>query len=91
MTIHPDRLQDQYEKALYDAVREANAEVAPLLAEQRYQEVLTHLAQLNTVIDAFFQHVMVMDKDPLLQENRLALLQFIRHLFIQVADIAYLN
>ena len=91
LTIHPERLQDQYEKALYDAAQAASTTVEPLLTEQRYQEVLTHLAQLNTVIDAFFQHVMVMDKDPLLQENRLALLQFIRHLFIQVADIAYLN
>ena len=91
LTIKPAHFQDNHEQSLYDAAQEAWTTVEPLLAQQCYQEVLTHLTQLNTVIDAFFQHVMVMDKDPLLQENRLALLQFIRHLFIQVADIAYLN
>jgi glycyl-tRNA synthetase beta chain len=41
-------------------------------------------------VDAFFDSVMVMCEDAALQQNRLALLQQLRGLFLEVADISYL-
>jgi len=42
------------------------------------------------VVDRFFDNVMVMADDDALRQNRLALLQQLRGLFFEVADISYL-
>ena len=40
---------------------------------------------------SFFDNVMVMADDPLLKANRLALLQQLQQLFLQIADIGKLQ
>ncbi len=42
-------------------------------------------------VDAFFDGVMVMDKDAAIRNNRLALLSRIRELFLGAADISFLG
>ncbi|MEN0037428.1 MAG: DALR anticodon-binding domain-containing protein, partial [Cellvibrio sp.] len=66
------------------------AVVAPLFASREYTKALAALADLQPTVDAFFDSVMVMSDDPALQQNRLALLQQLRGLFLEVADISYL-
>ena len=51
---------------------------------------LARHAGKTTVFGAFFDSVMVMCEDAALQQNRLALLQQLRGLFLEVADISYL-
>lgn len=63
----------------------------PLFVEGRYQEALVELADLREYVDAFFDNVMVMDKDDALRVNRLTLLSKLRELFLRVADISLLN
>jgi len=83
-------LQEKAEKALFAAVSERQAIVAPLFAERQYTEALSALAALREVVDQFFVDVMVMADDEALKNNRLSLLQQLRDLFFEVADISYL-
>jgi len=64
--------------------------VQPLFDKRDYKEALTELATLREVVDTFFDDVMVMTDDEKLKNNRLALLQQLRALFFEVADISYL-
>ncbi|MGL5485191.1 MAG: DALR anticodon-binding domain-containing protein, partial [Shewanella sp.] len=52
---------------------------------------LTRLAALREPVDTFFNEVMVMADDEALKANRLALLNNLRNLFLQVADISLLQ
>ena len=83
-------LQEDAEKALYAAVKDAQQQVQPLYDEARYTEGLAGLAGLRETVDSFFDHVMVMADDEQLRNNRLALLAQLRDLFLEVADISLL-
>ncbi|MGL4751013.1 MAG: DALR anticodon-binding domain-containing protein, partial [Aeromonadaceae bacterium] len=72
-------------------VAELQAELAPLFAAGDYQAALTRLAALREPVDTFFNEVMVMADDEALKANRLALLNNLRNLFLQVADISLLQ
>jgi glycyl-tRNA synthetase beta chain len=52
---------------------------------------LGRLAALRTPVDAFFDHVMVMDDDPVVRQNRLALLARLKGLFDRIADLSVLG
>ncbi len=72
-------------------VTDLKTQLAPLYAEGKYQEALTELASLREAVDAFFDSVMVMDKDDNIRRNRLTLLNELRNLFLGVADISLLQ
>lgn len=63
----------------------------PYFKQGRYQEALAELATLKEPVDAFFTSVMVMADDEQLRLNRLALLNKLQSLFLQVADISLLQ
>jgi glycyl-tRNA synthetase beta chain len=65
--------------------------VEPLLREQNYRKALERLAVLRDPVDSFFDSVMVMDEDPVLRKNRLALLSQMRQLFLHTADLSRLG
>ncbi len=65
--------------------------VNELLRGARYEEALTHLAGLREAVDRFFEDVKVMDEDPAVRGNRLALLRSLERLFGQTADISELH
>ena len=88
--VKEDLLQEAAEKALYAAVVKQQQTVAPLFADRDYKEALSALASLRDVVDTFFDDVMVMADDEALKNNRLALLQQLRDLFFEVADISAL-
>ncbi len=79
------------ERQLYDEMEVVREKMAPLLKQGEYQTALQHLASLREAVDHFFDHVMVMDEDRTLRINRLAFLQKLRLLFLQVADISVLQ
>jgi glycyl-tRNA synthetase beta chain len=83
-------LQEAAEKDLAQAVNTKAELVAPLFAAREYAKALALLADLQQPVDAFFDGVMVMCENAALQQNRLALLQQLRGLFLEVADISYL-
>jgi len=79
------------EKALAEAVLALRTEVQPLIAKGDYTAVLDKLANLRAPVDSFFDNVMVNAEDPVLRQNRLAILNTLQGLFLQVADISVLQ
>ncbi|MDU1235343.1 MAG: glycine--tRNA ligase subunit beta [Haemophilus parainfluenzae] len=79
------------EKALAEAVLALRTEVQPLIAQGDYTAVLDKLANLRVPVDSFFDNVMVNAEDPTLRQNRLAILNTLQGLFLQVADISVLQ
>lgn len=79
------------EKALAEAVLALRTEVQPLIAQGDYTTVLDKLANLRVPVDNFFDNVMVNAEDPALRQNRLAILNTLQGLFLQVADISVLQ
>lgn len=95
-----DALNDAVQASLLNAPEEIRlaayvidlkTQLTPLYAEGKYQEALTELASLREAVDAFFDSVMVMDKDDNIRRNRLTLLNELRNLFLEVADISLLQ
>ena len=79
------------EKNLAEAVLALRTEVQPLIAQGDYTAVLDKLANLRAPVDSFFDNVMVNAEDPALRQNRLAILNTLQGLFLQVADISVLQ
>lgn len=79
------------EKALAEAVLALRTEVQPLIAKGDYTAVLDKLANLRAPVDSFFDNVMVNAEDQVLRQNRLAILNTLQGLFLQVADISVLQ
>lgn len=90
VTLNTGLLQENAEKQLYDSLNSQETLIAPLLANRDYYAVLEKLAQLKQPVDQFFEDVMVMAEDIELRQNRLALLDKLHKLFINVADISLL-
>ncbi|WP_414829161.1 glycine--tRNA ligase subunit beta [Alteromonas sp. H39] len=88
--ISPSLLQEAPEKALYDALKAVEGDIAMSSSNGNYHGVLTALATLRDEIDAFFDNVMVMADDIEIRQNRLALLALLRQLFLTTADISQL-
>ncbi len=82
--VQPDLLRETSEQALFQALEETQppADVEALLQA---------IAALTPAIDAFFDQVLVMDEDPAVRRNRLALLQRVAALAEGVADLSQLE
>jgi len=84
-------LVEDAERALFHAI----VEVAPLVRShfqnEAYTDALRVLAGLRAAVDRFFDEVMVMAEEPLVRQNRLALLNQLAGLMNQVADISRLS
>jgi glycyl-tRNA synthetase beta chain len=78
------------ERELHTAVLGARHSVPGHIATGEYALALGELARLRPAVDAFFEHVMVMDPDPALRANRLSLLTELRELFVGLADLSCL-
>ena len=63
----------------------------PLFEQRDYETALCKLASLREAVDRFFDDVMVMEDDTALRDNRLALLNSMRNLFLHVADLSRLQ
>lgn len=88
--IDEDKLVLEEERLLFYEVVSAEKALEPLLQRADYQACLDALAGLRPVVDRFFDGVMVMDKSPELQRNRLALLARLKALFDGIADVSVL-
>ncbi|BDZ73495.1 glycine--tRNA ligase beta subunit [Methylophaga marina] len=91
LVVEPGLLVEPAEKALAEQVVEAQQALKPLYAASDYAGILNYLAGMRETIDAFFEQVMVMSDDEAVRNNRLALLNQTRALFLGVADISCLQ
>ena len=86
--VEADLLTEQVEKDLCKAYEAAASKVEKEVAAQDYAGAIATLSQLAAPIDAFFDGVMVMDKDEKIKNNRLGLLKLVDNLVCQVADFS---
>ena len=89
--VDTGRLAEPAERKLSEAVQTLEAQVAPLFKAGNYAEALKRLAGLRPAVDEFFDKVMVMVDDSAVRDNRLALLNRLGNLFLNVADISRLQ
>ena len=83
-------LQEDAEKSLAEVLAVLEDKLSPLFAKGDYEAALFALASLQTPVDAFFDNVMVMAEDEAVKQNRLAMLNRLRNLFLRVADVSVL-
>jgi len=89
-TVDSSLLQDPAEQTLAEQVNAQADKVVPLFEQGDYASALSSLASLRAPVDTFFDEVMVMADDEAVRNNRLALLNRLRNLFLRVADISLL-
>ena len=82
--------EEDAEKALAETLATLEARLAPLFTRGDYESALFELASLQAPVDLFFENVMVMAENEAVKANRLALLNRLRSLFLQVADVSVL-
>jgi glycyl-tRNA synthetase beta chain len=88
--VDPDLFESGEELALHTAVAAARDAHQAALARRDYRGSLVRLASLRAPVDAFFDAVLVMAEDPARRRNRLAQLQGLRGMFLDVADLSCL-
>lgn len=76
------------EKSLYQVYTSTASSVDSLVEGHDYVGAIDALTELSSTIDAFFDAVMVMDKDEKVKNNRLGLLKSIDVLVKRVADFS---
>lgn len=89
--INEKLLQETAENNLYSTLNKLDDKVQSLIDQAKYQDALTELSTLRKDVDQFFDDVMVMADDDKLKNNRIALLNKLHGLFLQIADISKLQ
>jgi len=89
-TVDVALFEEGAEKVLWDALDALRETVSDQVAARDYVAAIASLATIRDAVDAFFDDVMVMAEDAQVRQNRLALLNQIYQLFLQVADVSRL-
>jgi glycyl-tRNA synthetase beta chain len=90
-TVDEKLFEKDIERELHATVRKAAAKVNEDKRAGKYLEALEEIAKLRTVVDGFFEQVMVMAEDEAVRKNRLALLSEILREFTTIADFSELG
>ncbi|MGQ3888771.1 glycine--tRNA ligase subunit beta [Legionella sp. CNM-1927-20] len=89
--VDENLLQEEAEKALFLKLKDIKQEIDFLYKKRDYVAILTLLASLRPVVDAFFENVMVMIDNMSTRKNRLILLSNLQAMLQGVADISQLQ
>jgi len=90
-TVKEDRLVIDEERTLFADINKISLDLDLLYESADYSAALNILAGLSSSIDAFFDHVMVMDEDAEVRQNRLNLLAKLKGLFDRIANLALIG
>lgn len=86
--VDPTLMEQEEEKALYQALLDLEGKVKELMDREDYLGALRTIATLKEKVDAFFDGVLVMAEDENVRNNRLSLLKRISNLFMGLADLS---
>ncbi|MFE3837856.1 glycine--tRNA ligase subunit beta [Pseudogemmobacter sonorensis] len=84
----PKFAETEEERALFDALDQADARIAPAMASGDFAAAMAAMAALRGPVDAFFTAVQVNSDNEIVRRNRLNLLSRIRQTCSGVADLA---
>lgn len=88
--IRVELFNSKAEQDLHKALGILSSHISEALEQLDYTRALHELVEFGSVIDAFFDKVLVNCEDLELRKNRYALLSAIRNEFIRVADLSLL-
>lgn len=83
-TVNENLFVQEEEKVLYEAVKTIPSTLT-------HKEMIAALDKINPVVVNFFEHVLVMDKDENVKQNRLAILVNLKKKYETIADFSYLQ
>ncbi len=89
--VNQKLLVEPVEKELFDTFVKTGKKVGMHISDRNYSESLSIMKDLKEPVDKFFDHVLVMDEDPAIRQNRLSMLWEIRELFFKIADFSKLS
>jgi len=89
--VDPALFAAECEKTLWTEFQQVQTRITELVTRRDYPTALETIAGLRAPVDAFFDGVMVMDKDETVKNNRLALLTGIASLFQGIADFSRIS
>jgi glycyl-tRNA synthetase beta chain len=87
-SFDPGLLEEKEEKALYSHFASNEKAIKKNIEEKNYEEVYRVLSGFKPFADSFFDHVLVMDPDPSLKQNRIGLLKTITGVFSGLVDFS---
>lgn len=87
----PDLLHEEAEKNLVAKLEEIGPRFDAMWHEDRFAELFELLDEVRPAVDAFFEQVMVMDKDDAVRRNRLNILQALAERLGMLADFKALQ
>ena len=90
-SIDPSKFTTDPEKNLYDKLLHLTVYAKDAVSEFDWEKLASILAELAPVISQFFEDVLVMDNDPAIRSNRLALLKKCQEFFMQAGDFSLLK
>ncbi|MGB8952954.1 MAG: glycine--tRNA ligase subunit beta [Candidatus Aminicenantales bacterium] len=85
-SINTGLFQEKEEKELYSTFSIIKQNVVPMFAKGDFSQAQKIIFRIQPSLNGFFDHVLVMAKETRLRKNRLALLQAIGKIMIQIAD-----
>ena len=83
-------LAEEYEKKLFSSIESKRSKIKDLVIIKDFASVLIELDKLGTVVDQFFDKVLVMDKDEKIRTNRINLIKKTVDLYMTIADFSKL-
>ena len=83
--------QEPLENELFNLTNKIAPDIDKFWKQGDYEKVFETLASLKGTIDTFFDKVMVMADDEKICKNRLILLNMVRNLYWQIADLSKLT
>jgi glycyl-tRNA synthetase beta chain len=86
--VNPELFENDAERELFAAGREAAAKVQTEKRAGQYDRALDRIANLRKSVDRFFEEVMVMAENEAVRKNRLALLAELLREFTTIADFS---
>ncbi len=84
------KLVEPEEKELAKKFLNISKSVNKLIKNKEYSKAFSQIISLRKPLDDFFDKVMVMDENHDLRNNRLAFLQEIENMFLQLANFSYI-
>ncbi|GFP27935.1 DALR anticodon-binding domain-containing protein, partial [Candidatus Hakubella thermalkaliphila] len=89
--VDPELLQEEQEKVMYERLVAAERKTKENARRYDYAAMIKNLAALRTVVDSFFDRVLVMVEEDRIRANRLSLLRRYVLLFNQLANLSLLS
>lgn len=91
LNFSTDLLLEDREKELYNFFKSRGDEIQEFLSTNQYIKLFKLLIEGKPVIDSFFDHVLVMDDDISIRDNRLSLIDRIVNLFRNFLDFSKIS